>query len=78
MTPTLPAFLAAAAFGALCWLVGVAVGRRLAWLQLIEMLCQIQAKPAAADRPDPFRGQWRADPSAWAAFLEGRENPRMN
>jgi hypothetical protein len=28
MTPTLPAFLATVAFGALCWLAGVAVGRR--------------------------------------------------
>jgi hypothetical protein len=96
MTSTLPAFLATLAFGALCWLAGVAMGRRqgrreryrlirkATWLQLqvdealriIER--QAQANLAAADRPDPFRGQWRADPSALAAFLEGRENPRWN
>jgi hypothetical protein len=29
MTPTLPAFLACAAFGLLCWLVGVAAGRHM-------------------------------------------------
>jgi hypothetical protein len=80
MTPTLPAFLATAAFGALCWLVGVAVGRRLAWLQLVETLRIIEQQkqttlPALAD---PFRGQWHADPSAVAAFLEGREDPRWN
>jgi hypothetical protein len=96
MTPTLPAFLVTAAFGALCWLIGVAVGRRqgrrehyrlirkAAWLQLqvVEALRiierQAQANLADAGRPDPFRGQWRADPSALAAFQEGRENPRMN
>jgi len=96
MTPTLPAFLATAAFGALCWLVGVAVGRRqgrreryqlirkAAWLQLqvVEALRiierQAQANHATDGRPDPFRGQWRADPSALAAFLEGREDPRWN
>jgi hypothetical protein len=96
MTPTLPTFLATAAFGALCWLAGVAAGRRqgareryrlirkAAWLQLqvVEALRiierQDQANLAAADRPDPFRGQWRADPSAWAAFQEGRERPETN
>jgi hypothetical protein len=80
MTPTLPTFLAVATFGALCWLVGFTVGRRFAWFQLIETL-RIMGRQDQANPPpltDPFRGQWRADPSALAAFLEGRENPRMN